>query len=103
MPQLVTKAFRLLANVLAESGCPAAALLALHDCQGAAVRQQFTAVVRAKQLALARRTDAKGAHAVAASAAGLLAVQSQLRHAWPDMQQLPLQSMEVRYDVEFSV
>ena len=98
MPQLVSKACRQLARVLAQSGCPAAALLALHDCHGAAVRQQFAAVVRGKQLAFARRAGAEGAHA--AAAAGLRAVEAQLRHAWHDKQQLPLHSIEVRCEVQ---
>ena len=101
VPQLVSKACRQLAQVLAQSGCPAAALLALHDCHGAAVRQQFAAVVRGKQLALARRADAEGPHAVAVAAAGFRAVELQLRHAWRDMQQLPLQHVEVRVEVEY--
>ncbi len=99
VPHLVSKACRQLARLLAQSGCPAAALLALHDCHGTGVRQQFAAVVRGKQLALARRADAEGAHAVAAAAAGLRAVEAQLRHAWGDMQQLPLQSLEVRHEL----
>jgi len=100
VPQLVSKVCRQLARVLAQSGSPAAALLALHDCHGAAMRQQFAAVVRGKQLALARRADAEGPHAVTAAGAGLRAVEAQLRHAWVDMQQLPLQRIEVRGEVE---
>ena len=97
VPQLFSKACRQLAPLLAQAGCPAAALLALHDCHGAAVRQQFAAVVRGKQLALARRSDAEGAAAGDTTAAGLQFVEAQLQHAWRDMQQLSLQGIEVSH------
>ena len=96
VPQLLSKACHSLARVFAQAGCPAAALLALHDCRGAAVRHQFAAVVRGKQLALARQADVDGAAPLAAAVAGLHAVDAHLRPAWRDLQQLPMPGIEVR-------
>ena len=95
--QLLRKACRELAQVLARAGCPAAALLALHDGHGAAMRQQFAAVVRGRLLSLGRRSDSEEATASARAEEDLQAVQEQLQHAWRRMVQLSPASIEVRH------